>query len=50
MEYLLAIAALDRSKRYTQANRADEGVDEASVLLFDVFFAQSIAFFEHEFD
>ena len=50
MEYLLAIAALHRPKRYTQANRANEGVHEASVLLFDVFFAQPIALFEHKFD
>ena len=50
MEYLLAIAALHRPKRYTQANRANEGVHEASVLLLHVFLAQPIALFEHKFD
>ena len=50
MEYLLAIAALHRPKRYTQANRANKGVHEASILLFNVFFAQPIALFQHEFN
>lgn len=50
MEYLLAIAALHRPKRYTQANRANKGVHEASILLLYVFLPQTIALFQHEFD
>ena len=50
MENLLAITALNRPKRYAQADRANKGVDKASILLFYILFAQSIALFKHEFN
>ena len=48
MEDLLAIAALNRTERYAKAYGADKGVDEPTVLLFDILFAEPVRLFQHE--
>ena len=48
MEDLLAIAALYRTERYAEADGADKGVDEPTVLLFDILFAEPVRLFQHE--
>ena len=49
VEYLLAIATLNRSYRNTETYRADKWVYKSTVHLLDIIFTEAIRFLEHIF-